>query len=109
MNDAMKHDTDRWPEEARLDMIEKSEWYENPQNYQYGYYDGYQRARAEMLANARLIAAAPAMYEALQMIIAEIEASDEMLKNGHVCGLTRKQMDGVLLARAALRTADGGE
>jgi hypothetical protein len=59
--------------------------------------------------DAYLIAAAPAMYESLQMIISEIEASDEMLKNGHVCGLTRKQMDGVLLARAALRTADGDE
>jgi phosphoglycolate phosphatase-like HAD superfamily hydrolase len=68
MNDATKHDTDRWPEEARLDMIEKSEWYENPKNYQYGYYDGYQRARAEMLANARLIAAAPEMLDLLKKI-----------------------------------------
>lgn len=48
MNQAMKDDTDRWPEEARLDMIEKSEWYENPKVYQYGYYDGYQRAKAEL-------------------------------------------------------------
>jgi hypothetical protein len=33
-----------WPDSVRLKMIEKSEHYDNPQVYQYGYYDGYQEA-----------------------------------------------------------------
>lgn len=37
-----------WPDEARLEMIDKSEWYESPAIYQYGYYDGYQKAISEL-------------------------------------------------------------
>ena len=33
-----------WPEEVRLKMIERSEFYQEPKVYQYGYYDGYQEA-----------------------------------------------------------------
>lgn len=33
-----------WPDEVRLKMIEKSQFYQEPQIYQYGYYDGYQLA-----------------------------------------------------------------
>lgn len=33
-----------WPDEVRLEMIEKSEFYQEPKIYQYGYYDGYQKA-----------------------------------------------------------------
>lgn len=34
----------RWPDSVRLKMIERSEFYENPSVYQYGFYDGYQMA-----------------------------------------------------------------
>lgn len=33
-----------WPDDVRLKMIEKSEFYAEPRVYQYGYYDGYQHA-----------------------------------------------------------------
>ena len=42
---------DRWPDQVRLDMIENSEWYESPSVYQYGFYDGYQRAKKETKQN----------------------------------------------------------
>jgi len=32
-----------WPDNIRLEMIEKSDFYSDPKIYQYGYYDGYQR------------------------------------------------------------------
>lgn len=31
-----------WPDRVRLTMIEKSNFYEHANVYQYGYYDGYQ-------------------------------------------------------------------
>lgn len=36
-----------WPDEIRLEMIEKSEFFKSAKVYQYGYYDGYQRALIE--------------------------------------------------------------
>ena len=33
-----------WPDKERLRMVEKSEYYDNPSLYQYGYYDGFQLA-----------------------------------------------------------------
>ena len=33
-----------WPDAVRLKMIEKSEFYQEPNIYQYGFYDGYQLA-----------------------------------------------------------------
>lgn len=36
-----------WPDEVRLKMIEKSEFYQEPKIYQYGFYDGYQAAKNE--------------------------------------------------------------
>jgi hypothetical protein len=36
--------TASWPDEVRLEMVEKSEFYSEPTIYQYGYYDGYQKA-----------------------------------------------------------------
>lgn len=34
-----------WPDKVRLEMIEKSKIYdESPRVYQYGYYDGFQKA-----------------------------------------------------------------
>lgn len=39
-----------WPDEVRLEMIEKSEFYQHPQIYQYGYYDGYQKASQQTAA-----------------------------------------------------------
>lgn len=33
----------KWPDEIREEMIRKSEYYDNSQIYQYGYYDGYQK------------------------------------------------------------------
>lgn len=32
----------QWQDEVRLLMIDKSEFYQHPNIYQYGYYDGYQ-------------------------------------------------------------------
>ena len=40
-----KPDVSNWPDDARLDMIDKSNIYGQDKNiYQYGFYDGYQRA-----------------------------------------------------------------
>ena len=36
-----------WPDEVRLKMIEKSEFYSEPQVYQYGFYDGFQCAQIQ--------------------------------------------------------------
>ena len=36
-----------WPDEVRLNMIEKSEFYSEPQIYQYGFYDGFQNAQPQ--------------------------------------------------------------
>lgn len=33
-----------WPDEIRIEMVEKSELYSEPKVYQYGYYDGYHKA-----------------------------------------------------------------
>lgn len=33
---------ENWPETVRLEMIEISKLYSNPETYQFGYYDGYQ-------------------------------------------------------------------
>jgi len=33
-----------WPDSVRKLMIEKSEMYQNPSVYQFGYYDGFQKA-----------------------------------------------------------------
>lgn len=53
MSDKMKNTIENsWPDTVRLDMIEKSEWYESPSVYQYGFYDGYQRATKEALQNS---------------------------------------------------------
>ncbi len=38
----MKHTKGNWPDSVRLKMIERSEIYDSPREYQYGYYDGYQ-------------------------------------------------------------------
>jgi hypothetical protein len=37
-----KEQNTRWPDSVRLKMIEKSKFYDRPDIYQYGYYDGYQ-------------------------------------------------------------------
>lgn len=36
-----------WPDEVRLKMIEKSEFYSEPRVYQYGFYDGFQHAQSQ--------------------------------------------------------------
>lgn len=41
---------ERWPEEVRIKMIEKSEFYLEPNIYQYGFYDGYQYLRENLSA-----------------------------------------------------------
>ena len=33
-----------WPDEIRRKMVEKSEFYSDPRVYQFGYYDGFQKA-----------------------------------------------------------------
>lgn len=40
----------RWPDAVRLKMIERSEFYTQPNIYQYGFYDGYQLSREELEA-----------------------------------------------------------
>lgn len=32
-----------WPDSVRLEMIDKSNFYQEPRIYQYGYYDGFQK------------------------------------------------------------------
>jgi len=49
---------ENWPDKIRLEMIEKSNFYLDPTIYQFGYYDGYQRALLEQLKAG--YAAAPA-------------------------------------------------
>lgn len=42
-------EVNHWPDEVRLKMIEKSEFYKDPSIYQFGYYDGYQDAMKELV------------------------------------------------------------
>jgi hypothetical protein len=35
-----------WPDSIRLEMIEHSKFYDDPRIYQYGFYDGYQKMKA---------------------------------------------------------------
>lgn len=44
MSKTIKH---HWTDEVRLKMIEKSEFYSEPQVYQYGFYDGFQHAQSQ--------------------------------------------------------------
>lgn len=37
-----------WPDEVRLKMIEKSEFYSDPKLYQFGFYDGYHSLTREL-------------------------------------------------------------
>jgi hypothetical protein len=37
-----------WPDEVRLKMIEKSEFYSEPKIYQFGFYDGYHSLTREL-------------------------------------------------------------
>ena len=43
-------ESNNWPDEVRLKMIEKSEFYpDDKQVYQYGFYDGYQYAKSKQI------------------------------------------------------------
>lgn len=42
------HVKNYWPDEVRLHMIEKSEFYQTPNIYQYGFYDAYQLQNAKI-------------------------------------------------------------
>lgn len=44
----------KWNNEARLFMIDKSEFYSDPKVYQFGFYDGYHRALKDSKANEML-------------------------------------------------------
>lgn len=45
-----------WPNEVRLRMIEKSEFYpESEAVYKYGYYDGFQKAIEHLKSNPQII------------------------------------------------------
>ena len=46
----MSEQKNNWPDEIRLEMVDRSKLYENPSVYQYGYYDGYQKALAQLSA-----------------------------------------------------------
>lgn len=59
-----------WPDNERLIMIEKSQFYENERVYQFGYYDGYQRQNDKI----KDIAIAFAEYYTQQTEINRIEA-----------------------------------
>ena len=50
-------DVSNWPENIRLNMIEKSEFYSEPKIYQYGYYDGYQKLNQKRKNAIQLIQA----------------------------------------------------
>ena len=41
----------KWDDEIRLEMIDRSKNYENPKEYQYGYFDGYQKYFRESKEN----------------------------------------------------------
>lgn len=55
MSDIIKPDFERtnWPDSVRLKMIEKSEFYSNPDVYQFGFYDGYQMQNAALLSTVK--------------------------------------------------------
>ena len=44
----------KWHNEARLFMIDKSEFYSDPKVYQFGFYDGYNKALKDSKANEML-------------------------------------------------------
>lgn len=44
----------KWNNEARLFMIDKSEFYSDPKVYQFGFYDGYHRALKDSKSNEML-------------------------------------------------------
>jgi hypothetical protein len=41
-NELTAEGMNNWPDAVRFKMIEKSNFYQEPKIYQYGYYDGYQ-------------------------------------------------------------------
>lgn len=41
-NELSPEGLNNWPDVVRFKMIEKSNFYQEPKIYQYGYYDGYQ-------------------------------------------------------------------
>ena len=47
-------DFKKWNNEARLFMIDKSEFYSDPKVYQFGFYDRYHRALKDSKANEML-------------------------------------------------------
>lgn len=53
----------KWPDEIRLIMIEKSEFYQEPKIYQYGYYDGYMKAQEEIAAKDKTIISLGMMHD----------------------------------------------
>src|SRR5574337_1292165 len=48
-------ETDNWPNTTRLEMIERSEVYDKPVLYQYGYYDGYQKCYKRLKADNEVL------------------------------------------------------
>lgn len=77
MSDKMKNTIENsWPDTVRLDMIEKSEWYESPSVYKYGFYDGYQSGKKEALQNSMSIENVQKMTLAL---------ANQALTDGYQC------------------------
>lgn len=71
-----------WPDHVRIKMIERSEFYENPSLYQYGYYDGYQHALASEEQRegwVRVETELKEKIEYLEEISAEYECDKKML------------------------------
>lgn len=64
-----------WPDEVRLKMIEKSEFYSEPQIYQYGFYDGFQHAQSQ---TQELIEQNRELVDLLKGIVKQIEKGEKI-------------------------------
>lgn len=58
----------KWNNEARLFMIDKSEFYSDPKVYQFGFYDGYHRALKDNKTNE--------MLEMIEILIDRLKEND---------------------------------
>jgi len=78
----MKHTKRKWPDNIRLEMIEKSEFYTEYKTYQYGYYDGWQKAQKQ---NSDLLEALKELTQVFKQIAKgpfdELDRAEQAITN----------------------------